>query len=276
MPDSVAQAIVERIKADDPTGARVLLDGVDAMLSPDARAEWRQKIGWSFYIENDDANARLMALSATEGSGPWVAEALWTAGLASWRMDDCMAAADSFQKAALQASNPELVSAAHYWASRAFVRCRQPEKVAESLRLAARNRDTLYGMMAGEALGLRNAATTSTPDFSPQDWQSLRELNNVRLAVQLSEIGADGLADEVLRYQARIGSPSQYAPLSRLARDLGLPSTQLWMAYNAPPGARADEAARYPAPKWVPANGWKVDPALLFAHSLQDRTSAPP
>jgi hypothetical protein len=36
-----------------------------------------------FYIENDDANARLMALSATEGSGPWVAEALWTAGLAS-------------------------------------------------------------------------------------------------------------------------------------------------------------------------------------------------
>jgi len=69
----------------------------------------------------------------------------------------------------------------------------------------------------------------------------------------------------VLRYQARIGSPSQYAPLSRLARDLGLPSTQLWMAYNAPPGARADEAARYPAPKWVPANGWKVDPALLFA-----------
>lgn len=270
MPDSVAQAIVERIKADDPTGARVLLDGVDPMLSPDARAEWRQKIGWSFYIENDDANARLMALSATEGSGPWVAEALWTAGLASWRMDDCMAAADSFQKAALQASNPELVSAAHYWASRAFVRCRQPEKVAESLRLAARNRDTLYGMMAGEALGLRNAATTSTPDFSPQDWQSLRELNNVRLAVQLSEIGADGLADEVLRYQARIGSPSQYAPLSRLARDLGLPSTQLWMAYNAPPGARADEAARYPAPKWVPANGWKVDPALLFAHSLQE------
>jgi hypothetical protein len=106
MPDSVAQAIVERIKADDPTGARVLLDGVDAMLSTDARAEWRQKIGWSFYIENDDANARLMALSATEGSGPWVAEALWTAGLASWRMDDCMAAADSFQKAALQASNP--------------------------------------------------------------------------------------------------------------------------------------------------------------------------
>jgi len=108
MPDSVAQAIQDRIKADDPLGARVLLDGIDASLSSDARAEWRQKVGWSFYIENDDANARLVALSATQGgSGPWVAEALWTAGLAAWRMDDCMAAADAFQRAATQGTNPE-------------------------------------------------------------------------------------------------------------------------------------------------------------------------
>ncbi|NMN04191.1 MULTISPECIES: lytic transglycosylase domain-containing protein [unclassified Novosphingobium] len=271
MPDTVAQAIQDRIKADDPMSARVLLDGIDAGLSPEARAEWRQKVGWSFYIENDDANARLVALSATQGgSGPWVAEALWTAGLAAWRMDDCMAAADAFQQAATQGSNPELVAAGYYWSSRALVRCRQPEKVANMLRAAARNADTLYGMMAAEALGLRNATPAAAPDFSTADWQSLRDVNNVRLAVQLAEIGADGLADDVLRYQARIGAPSQYAPLSRLARDLGLPSTQLWMAYNAPPGARADEAARFPAPKWVPANGWKVDPALLFAHSLQE------
>lgn len=270
MPDPVAQAIQDRIKADDPMGARVLLDGIDAALSPDARAEWRQKVGWSFYISNDDANARLLSLSAAQGTGPWVGEALWTAGLAAFRLDDCVGAAESFQQAAQQGGNPELVSAAHYWASRAFVRCRQPEKVADSLRLAARQRDTLYGMLAAEALGMRSATPTAAPDFSPADWQALREISNVRLAVQLAEIGADGLADEVLRYQARIGAPGQYAPLSRLARDLGLPTTQLWMAYNAPSGARADEAARFPAPKWVPANGWKVDPALLFAHSLQE------
>jgi len=74
----------------------------------------------------------------------------------------------------------------------------------------------------------------------------------------------------LLRHQARIGNPSLYAPLSRLARDLGLPATQLWMAYNAPSGAKPDAAARFPAPRWVPATGWKVDPALLFAHSLQE------
>jgi len=110
----------------------------------------------------------------------------------------------------------------------------------------------------------------AAPDFSGSDWQNLRSVSNIRTAVQLAEIGEDGLADEVLRHQARIGDPRQYAPLSRLARDLGLPSTQLWMAYNAPSGARPDEAARFPAPKWVPTTGWKVDPALLFAHSLQE------
>ena len=271
MPDTIATAIWARIKADDPTGARVLLDGIDATLSSDARAEWRQKIGWAFYINNDDATARTIALSAFDGgSGPWVAEAMWTAGLAAWRLNDFPGAADSFARAAGMTQNAELAAAANYWASRAWLRARQPERVGPALRAAAAARDTLYGMLAAEALGLREGAASAAPDFSTEDWQKLRGLANVRLAVQLAEIGADGLADQVLRHQARIGDPTIYAPLSRLARDLGLPATQLWMASNAPAGAHADEAARFPAPKWVPANGWKVDPALLFAHALQE------
>ena len=74
----------------------------------------------------------------------------------------------------------------------------------------------------------------------------------------------------MLRHQARIGDAQHYAALTRLARDLGLASTQLWMAYNAPSGGRPDDASRYPTPKWTPANGWKVDPALVFAHALQE------
>lgn len=270
MPESVAAAIVDRIKMDDPVGARLLLDGVDSTLSSEARAEWREKVGWAFYIENDDATARAIALTAAEGSGPWVAEAYWTAGLASWRLGDCLAAADAFTKSASTSHNDELTAAAHYWAGRSAMRCRKPEMVAASLRSAARASETLYGMMAQEALGMRENNPTATADFSSSDWQNLRNVANIRTAVQLAEIGKDGLADEVLRHQARIGDPRQYAPLSRLARDLGLPTTQLWMAYNAPSGARPDESARFPAPKWVPATGWKVDPALLFAHSLQE------
>lgn len=271
MPESVASAIQDRIKNDDPMGARVLLDGIESGLSLEARAEWHQRVGWAFYIENDDANARTVSLGALQGAnGPWVAEALWTAGLAAWRMGDCQNAAASFEQAAGAAQNDELNAAAHYWAGRAWMRCRAPEKVANALRGAARLRDTLYGMIASEALGLKETTLAAAPDFSAEDWQRLRQVSNVRLAVELAEIGEDGLADELLRHQARIGDPSLYAPLSRLARDLGLPATQLWMAYNAPSGAMPDAAARFPAPRWVPATGWKVDPALLFAHSLQE------
>lgn len=270
MPGAVAAAINARVKADDPLGAKVLLDGIDSQLSPAARAEWRARIAWSFYIENDDASAQTLGLTAPEGAGPWVAEGLWTAGLAAWRLSDCAGAADAFARTAKASDNAELTAAAWYWQSRALVRCRLPEQASAPLRQAARLDETLYGMLAAEQLGLALPGTHAQPDFSAGDWQGLRDVPNVRTAVMLAEVGEDGLADEVLRHQARIGAPGQYQPLSRLARDLGLPSTQLWMAYNAPAGGKAEPAARFPTPKWTPATGWRVDPALVYAHALQE------
>lgn len=270
MPAAVSAAIQGRIKADDPAGAKALLDGIDTQLSLEARAEWRAKVAWSFYIENDDAGAYALAQTANDGAGPWVAEGWWTAGLAAWRLNDCTGAGDAFARTAELADNAELRAAAHYWRSRALVRCRQPEKASAPLKAAARLDETLYGMLATEQLGLKLPETHAAPDFTQADWQQLRSVSNVRTAVALAEVGKDGLADEVLRFQARIGAPGQYQPLSRLARDLGLPSTQLWMAYNAPRGGAPEPAIRFPTPKWTPATGWKVDPALVYAHALQE------
>jgi soluble lytic murein transglycosylase len=270
MPASVSTAILDRIKNDDPDGARLLLDGIDGGLSGEARAEWRQRVAWSYYIENNDPAALAMARTVRDGSGAWVAEGEWTAGLAAWRMGDCETAADAFQRTASRSINSELTSAGHYWASRALVRCRAPEKAAEQLRGAARYDETLYGMLAREQLGQALPRTHAGADFSQQDWQQVRDVENVRVAVALSEIGEHRLADEVLRHQARIGDASQFDELSRLARDLGLPATQLWMAHNAPRGAQSEPALRYPAPRWQPVGGWKVDPALAFAHTLQE------
>ncbi len=270
MPGVVAGSINARIKADDPAGAKALLDGIDTQLSGAARAEWRAKVAWSFYIENDDAAAYDLAQTANEGQGPWVAEGWWTAGLAAWRLDDCAGAADAFVRTAQLSENAELTAAGHYWHARALVRCRQPEQAAAPLRLAAQRDETLYGMLAAEQLGVKLPESHAAPDFNQADWQALRDVPNVRTAVGLAEVGRDGLADEVLRHQARVGASGHYEPLSRLSRDLGLPSTQLWMAYNAPSGGRPEPATRFPTPKWTPATGWKVDPALVYAHALQE------
>ncbi len=271
MPGDIRSAILDKIKNDDPDGARLLLDGIDASLSTEARAEWRQRVAWSYYIENQDAAALAMARTVGgAGAGAWVAEGEWAAGLAAWRLGDCREAGDSFRRAAAQAVNPELAAAAHYWASRALIRCREPEKAAEQLRGAARMDETLYGMLAREQLGQRLPDAGATPDLSPEDWQRLRGNDNVRAAVALAEIGRDDLSDEILRHEARIGDPGDYQALSRLARELGLPSTQLWMAQHAPRGGQPEKALRFPAPKWQPIDGWKIDPALAFAHTLQE------
>lgn len=270
MSGSVGDAILDRIKNDDPGGARLLLDGIDASLSSGARAEWRQRVAWSYYIENDDAASLAMARTVAQGSGAWVAEGDWVAGLAAWRLGDCDGAAASFENAARNAENIELTAAGYYWANRSYVRCRKPEKASELLRGAARLDETLYGMLAREQLGQQLGGSGKTADFSMNDWQRLRGTDNVRTAVALSEIGEENLADEVLRHQAKIGNAVDYDALSRLARELGLPSTQLWMAHNAPRGAKLEPALRFPAPRWTPVNGWKVDPALAYAHTLQE------
>lgn len=270
MPSSLRSAILGRIKNDDPHGARQILDDIDASLSSAARAEWRQRVAWSYYIENMDAEALAMARTVSQGSGAWVAEGEWVAGLAAWRLNDCHSAAEAFAKGALQSTNPELTAASHYWAGRSYMRCRRPGDADEQLRMASRADETLYGMLALEQLGIRLPEGETGSRLSNQDWQQLRNSDNVKVAAALAEIGQDKLADEVLRHQAKIGNPSDYQALSRFARELGMPSTQLWMAHNAPHGTVSERALHYPTADWQPKNGWRVDPSLAFAHALQE------
>tara|TARA_R110002072_G_scaffold81181_12_gene186112 strand:- start:1757 stop:3484 length:1728 start_codon:yes stop_codon:yes gene_type:complete len=270
MPDSVSSAILDRIRNDDPDGARLLLDGIDASLSPQARAEWRQRVAWSYYIENRDPEALAQARTVNEGSGPWVAEGDWVVGLAAWRLGDCATAGSGFRGAATGSTDPELTSAAHYWASRALIRCREPEQAAEQLRGAARFTETLYGMLAREQLGQALPADHTRPDLTAADWQQLSDEQAARLAVMLAEIGRRDQASDALVHQARIGDPSEFAPLTRLARALGLPAAQSFMAYNAPAGTAAPPSLRWPVTYQTPRGGWQVDPALAFAHALQE------
>ena len=269
MPPEVAKAITDRIVGDDPDGARLLLDGVDATLSSGERAEWRQKVAWSYYIENRDADAFAIARTVQEGSGPWVAEGAWVAGLAAWRIGDCREAAIGFAQAS-KTSDPELSAAANYWLARSFVRCRQPAQVALALRKAARYDETLYGMLAREQLGESLPGDHARPDLTSADWTRLEQAPNTRRTVMLAELGRRADADALLRWQAQIGDPKDFPALARLARALGLSGAQRYMAYNAPRGVTPDPAMRWPVTDRAPRGGWKVDPALAFAHALQE------
>ncbi len=270
MPDATRSAILDAIKNDDPQGAYAALIAVDPQLSAEARAEWRQRVAWSFYIENDDENALALSETVAQGSGAWVAEGEWVAGLSAWRLGYCSLASEAFARAAAGSENDELTSAAHYWAHRSLVRCREPGQAQEHLVAAARYDETLYGMLASDQLGLEPTVPATSAALTRDDWNALQGRDNVRVAAALMEVGRPALADEVLQHEAKIGDPRGFGSLARLARELGLPATQLFMAHNAPYGTQSDRALQYPVASWRPKTGWRVDPALAFAHALQE------
>ncbi len=275
--DPIAQSLVARIlpfiKADNPAGAESLLASSEAGLSVEGLTELRQRIAWSYYIENDDMSARRMAARALEGraGGQWSVQAHWTMGLAAWRQQDCRAAAPAFANVAALGVNDDMRAAGAYWAARAYMACGDPAKVENLLRTAARSDETFYGLLARETLGMPLGATPIAAKFAGPEWQALKDSPNARAAIAMATIGEIGRADELIRYQAKIGGTAQYNALLRLANALSMPETQLWLAHNGPAGRVPESFARFPAPgNWRPDGGWRVDPALIYAHTLQE------
>jgi soluble lytic murein transglycosylase len=265
----MALAIQPFVKADDGAQAEALLETHAADLTPEALTEWQQKVAWIYYTAGDDANARRMAIKAEAGVGDWSAQADWVAGLSAWRQADCAAAGAAFEAVASRAADTELRSAGLFWGSRADMACDRPDKVSAKLRTAAQYGETYYGLLAKATLGVEDKPIKGE-SFVAADWQALERRPNVRVAAALTEIGEDDLADQVLRHQAKFCNPGEHGALTRLAGRLNLASTQIWLSHNGPAGARPLLQARYPSPNWTPAGGWRVDKALVFAHTLQE------
>ena len=265
--DQLRAALDPLIKTDAGPQSEQLLMQYLPLLSAEARAEAAQRVAWTYYAAGQDAHARRVADSYRQGAtGDWAAHAAWVSALASWRMGDCNAASRAFQQVAATSRERELSAAGFYWASRSEQACRRPYAVAPLLRAAARSQESFYGLLARETLG---TDTRLPPD--PHSYAAnVQNLPNVRRAVELVNIGARALGEEMLRHQARIGNPAEHHGLIEFAKRLDLAGAQFWLAHNGQRGAVSDAHDRYPAPRWVPVRGWRIDPALALAHIRQE------
>ncbi|MGI8612291.1 MAG: lytic transglycosylase domain-containing protein [Sphingomicrobium sp.] len=267
--DQLRAALDPLLKIDAAPEAEVLLLQSAPLLSAEARAEAGQRIAWSYYQLGRDADARRVADAWRSGAnGDWAAHSAWISGLASWRLNDCEAASRAFREVAAVSRERELGAGGYYWAARAEQACRRPRSVAPLLKAAARSNESFYGLIAREMLGL----DTRLP-ADPHNHSALVEnLPNVRRALELVAVGERWLAEDLLRHQARIGRPSEHHGLIEFAKRLDLAGAQFWLAHNGQPGAVSDPRDRYPVPRWAPITGWRVDPALAFAHIIQEST----
>ena len=266
--DQLRLALEPFVKVDDGVGAETLFQQALPLLSYEARAEAAQRVAWIYYCAGRDADARRIADQGRPGAtGDWAAQAAWISGLASWRMNDWNAAYASFREAASLAREPEFNAAAYYWTARAAQASRRPKEVAGLLKAAARSQESFYGLMARETLGMDKRLPKSA---MPRDLDRIEALPNVRRATELLAMGRRAQAEELLRHQAKICNPADHRSLVRVADRLGLPGAQFWLAHFGQPGAKVDAADRYPVPNWTPYNGWRVDPALAYAHIIQE------
>lgn len=273
--DPVGAALNARIqpliKDNLPFEAEAVVLDNEAQLSPAGRTELFQRVAWSYFITGEDEAARRVAATAQLGVGPWAAQADWTQGLAAWRMADYAAALTAFEAAAQRFQDADMAAASRFWAARAATAAGQPEKADAHLRAAARSTETFYGLLATNRLGL----PASFPKV-PDNISEVENLPNVRAALALAEINEMELADQVIRWQARIGEPRKHSALATLAGRMDMPATQLWLAHNGPSGAEAPASARYPMPRtWQPEGGWRIDKALVYAHALQESQFRP-
>lgn len=259
------------IKNDDPASAERLLESKAFELSTDAVTELRYRVAWSYYIENDDQSARRVAALARAAGGDWATQASWVYGLASWRLKDYPAAFEAFDTVARFATNDDLKAAGLFWSARAAMAAKQPQQVQPRMQHAAKLPETFYGLLASESLGMEPIAKKAAK-ISKLDWNALKDQENAVLAVALTEVGQTKLADEALRHQAKIGDARQHANLAQLAGSLNLASTQFWMGHYGPSRDQSNAMARYPMPNWEPTGGWRVTPALVYAHALQEST----
>ena len=270
--DEVADALRAEldpfVKVDDGSSAEALYTLVVPGLTAEGRAESAHRVAWMYYVAGRDADARRVADEGRAGaSGGWATQAAWISGLASWRLNDFNAAYASFREAARLARDPEVSAGAYYWTARAAQASRRPQEVAGLLRTAARSPESFYGLMAREALGMDTRLPRSA---APRDLARVEALPNVRRVAELVAIGRRADAEYLLRYQAKIGSPADQRSLVRVADKFDLAGAQFWLAHFGQPGASVDAADRYPMPNWTPQNGWRVDPALAYAHIIQE------
>jgi soluble lytic murein transglycosylase-like protein len=274
---ALAQQARPLLKSDQPAAAEALLTGADASLAPESRTEWQQRIAWSYYLTGDDADARRLADAAAHGPGEWATQASWVVGLSAWRTHDCKASEDAFARVAANAGDDEMKAAGLFWTARSEMACGRFDRVQGRLRQAARVPETFYGLIAARMLGTQPRAGDVHAALTGDEWTRLSPHPDIRRAAALVEVGEYGLADEMLRWQARIGDDGEHRALLHLAAQLDLPATQVWLAHNCPAGEVVEASARYPRPSWIPQGGWQVDKALVFAHALQEsrfRTNA--
>ena len=243
-------------------------------MTPAYAAALRADFALILFRRGDDERAFDLAAEAARSRADPSGRAAFAAGLSAWGLGHFDVALPYFEVAArAPGASAANRAAAAYWASRAAIRARHPGMHVPWLLQAAQEPRTFYGLMARRALGLTPGFAWHAEAGGEEGMATLMETAGGWRALALLQIGQAGRAEAELRAlwpRARGNLPLLRAMLA-LASQGGLTHLSAQLAELAQTAdGRPRDLARFPLPRLNPAQGFRVEPALLYALARQE------
>jgi soluble lytic murein transglycosylase-like protein len=261
------------IRSGDPDRAERRYWAMDkrGLLADWEKAEALERVAASYYYKGNDFKARRLGEIAANLGREIEPQADWIAGLAAWRTGAINAAYTHFDiLSGSGRASDWLVSAGHFWASRAAYRTGRYDEGESHLKQASKYGDTFYGMIAMRQLGIEPDISWTLPTLDQGAMNNLFRYPATRRAIALAELGRGDLADEELRLLwGREGASIQKDAMA-LSAHMNLPALQIRLARTGPTADIAPKSVLYPLPDWAPADGFRVDRAFIFAVMRQE------
>jgi len=267
-------AVKSRVNRGWPTGAVKILQqrDVNILLDQVELDQQKELIAKGYFLANKNDLAIKYASEALVNSSMQVPYAAWTAGLASWRLEEYQKAADYFTLFSISLKNDTWhQTSGSFWAGRSYAKLGQYDKINFWLQRASQNPNSFYGMLALEILGIEEKII----------WKSKKTLNtsnskllNLPSGKRLQSLIQVGFNDELEKEIVHINSVLNKkiaAESINIAQHFNLAYTQLKIVNKLELfGLTMDTNLYYPTPVWEPRGGFNIDKELIYAFMHQE------
>jgi hypothetical protein len=270
----IINTVKSRVNKGWPTGAVKIINqrDVNILLDQVELDQQKELIAKGYFLANKNELAIQYASEALINSSKYVPYAAWTAGLASWRLEQYKQAADFFTLFSISLKNDTWhQSSGSFWAARSYAKLGQYDNINFWLQRASLNPNSFYGMLSLEILGIEDKIKWQTTKALNTSNSKLLNLPSGKRLQSLIQVGFnEELEKEIVHINSVLNKEIATESVN-IAQHFNLAYTQLKIVNRLEQfGLMMDTSLYYPTPIWEPRGGFNLDEELLYAFMHQE------
>ena len=270
----IINTVKSRVNKGWPTGAVKIINqrDVNILLDQVELDQQKELIAKGYFLANKNELAIKYASEALINSSKYVPYAAWTAGLASWRLEQYKQAADFFTLFSISLKNDTWHQASgSFWAARSYAKLGQYDNINFWLQRASLNPNSFYGMLSLEILGIEEKIKWQTKQTLNTSNSKLLNLPSGKRLQSLIQVGFnEELEKEIVHINSVLNKEIATESVN-IAQHFNLAYTQLKIVNKLEQfGLMMDTSLYYPTPIWEPRGGFNLDEELLYAFMHQE------